>query len=132
MNTLVRTSGVVTRRTGVFPQLRYVKYDCLKCGNILGPFAQDANKEVTIGFCTGCSSKGPFAINSEETIYRNYQKLTLQESPGSVPAGRLPRHREVILLWDLVDKARPGEEIVRRNSFAEIPIGSYWYLSEQL
>ena len=37
--------------------------------------------------------------------------MTLQESPGSVPAGRLPRSREVILLWDLVDCARPGEEI---------------------
>ena len=39
--------------------------------------------------------------------------MTLQESPGSVPPGRLPRHREVILLWDLIDSAKPGEEIVR-------------------
>ncbi|KAH9248693.1 hypothetical protein BASA81_013627 [Batrachochytrium salamandrivorans] len=47
--------------------------------------------------------------------------LLFQESPGTVPAGRLPRHREVILLWDLVDSARPGEEIevvgVYRNNF---------------
>lgn len=48
-----------------------------------------------------------------QTIYRNYQKLTLQESPGIVPAGRLPRYKEVILLNDLIDCARPGEEIVR-------------------
>ena len=47
----------------------------------------------------------------QETIYRNYQKLTLQESPGTVPAGRLPRHKEVVLLFDLIDKARPGEHI---------------------
>lgn len=47
-----------------------------------------------------------------QTVYRNYQKMTLQESPGSVPAGRLPRHREVILLWDLIDCAKPGEEVV--------------------
>ena len=44
-------------------------------------------------------------------MYGNYQKLTLQESPGSVPAGRLPRHKEVILLGDLIDCARPGEEV---------------------
>lgn len=47
--------------------------------------------------------------------------MTLQESPGSVPAGRLPRHREVILLWDLIDSAKPGEEVevtgVYRNNF---------------
>lgn len=47
-----------------------------------------------------------------QTVYRNYQKLTLQESPGIVPAGRLPRYKEVILLNDLIDCARPGEEIV--------------------
>ncbi|CAI0381434.1 unnamed protein product [Linum tenue] len=41
----------------------------------------------------------------------NQKKLTLQESPGIVPAGRLPRHKEVILLNDLIDCARPGEEI---------------------
>ena len=47
-----------------------------------------------------------------KTLYRNYQRITLQESPGTVPAGRLPRHREVILLWDLIDSVKPGEEIV--------------------
>ncbi len=50
-------------------------------------------------------------VNSSETVYRDFQKLTLQESPGSVPAGRLPRSKEVILTNDLIDVARPGEEI---------------------
>ncbi|KAG6429364.1 hypothetical protein SASPL_107414 [Salvia splendens] len=82
--------SVVTRRSGVFPQLQQVKYDCNKCGAILGPFVQNSYSEA---------------------IYRNYQKLTLQESPGIVPAGRLPRYKEVILLNDLIDCAQPGEEI---------------------
>ncbi|KAI3406012.2 MCM2 [Candida oxycetoniae] len=111
MNQLVKVSGVVTRRTGVFPQLKYVKFDCLKCGVVLGPFIQDANAEMKISFCTNCQSKGPFKMNSEKTLYRNYQRITLQEAPGTVPAGRLPRHREVILLSDLVDVAKPGEEV---------------------
>lgn len=111
LNTLIRVTGVVTRRTGVFPQLKYVKYDCVKCGAILGPYYQDSTTEIRVGNCPSCQSKGPFNVNSEETIYRNYQRLTLQETPGSVPAGRLPRHKEVICLWDLVDHARPGEEV---------------------
>ena len=111
LNCLVRVSGVVTRRSGVFPQLKYVKFDCGKCGITLGPFQQESNVEVKISYCQSCQSRGPFSLNSEKTVYRNYQKLTLQESPGTVPAGRLPRHREVILLWDLIDKAKPGEEI---------------------
>lgn len=111
LSTLVRVTGVVTRRTGVFPQLKYVKFNCLKCGSILGPFFQDSNEEIKISFCTNCKSKGPFSINGEKTVYRNYQRITLQEAPGTVPAGRLPRHREVILLADLVDVSKPGEEI---------------------
>lgn len=111
LNTLVRVTGVVTRRTGVFPQLKYVKFNCLKCGSILGPFFQDSNEEIRISFCTNCRSKGPFTVNGEKTVYRNYQRITLQEAPGTVPAGRLPRHREVILLADLVDISKPGEEV---------------------
>jgi DNA replication licensing factor MCM2 len=121
LNCLVRVSGVVTRRSGVFPQLKYVKFDCTKCGITLGPFQQESNVEVKISYCQSCQSRGPFTLNSEKTVYRNYQKLTLQESPGTVPAGRLPRHREVILLWDLIDKAKPGEEIevtgIYRNNY---------------
>ncbi|KAH6913975.1 MCM-domain-containing protein [Coprinopsis sp. MPI-PUGE-AT-0042] len=121
LNKLVRVNGVVTRRTGVFPQLKYVKFDCQKCKAVLGPFYQDATKEVKISYCPNCEGRGPFVVNSQQTVYRNYQKMTLQESPGSVPAGRLPRHREVILLWDLIDSAKPGEEVevtgIYRNNF---------------
>ena len=121
LNCLVRVSGVVTRRSGVFPQLKYVKFDCTKCGVTLGPYQQESNVEVKITYCQNCQSRGPFTLNSEKTVYRNYQKLTLQESPGTVPAGRLPRHREVILLWDLIDRAKPGEEIevtgIYRNNY---------------
>jgi len=37
--------------------------------------------------------------------------MALQESLGSLPPGRLPRHHEVIiLLWDLIDSAKPGDD----------------------
>ncbi|KAG1107683.1 hypothetical protein G6F42_016279 [Rhizopus arrhizus] len=121
LNCLIRVSGVVTRRTGVFPQLKWVKYNCGKCNHLLGPFYQDIHNEIKINTCPSCQSKGAFNVNMEQTVYRNYQKLTIQESPGTVPPGRLPRHREVICLWDLIDQAKPGEEIevigVYRNNF---------------
>lgn len=66
LDKLVRVSGVVTRRSGVFPQLKYVKFDCGRCGEVLGPFYQDAAAEIRIGFCSSCSSKGPFTVNSEQ------------------------------------------------------------------
>ncbi|RPA84574.1 MCM-domain-containing protein [Ascobolus immersus RN42] len=121
LNCLVRISGVVTKRTGVFPQLKHIKFDCTKCGQTLGPFPQESNVEVKISFCSSCQSRGPFTLNSEKTVYRNFQRMTLQESPGTVPAGRLPRSREVILLWDLIDRVKPGDEVevtgIYRNNF---------------
>ena len=109
---LVRIAGVATRRTCVYPMLQLVKYDCLKCRYLLGPFVQtDDGGEIKLGSCPQCQSKGPFAVNSAETVYQNFQKITVQEAPGSVPAGRLPRQKDVVLRHDLIDAARPGELI---------------------
>ncbi len=53
-------------------------------------------------------------------MYRNYQRITIQESPGKVAAGRLPRSKDAILLADLVDSCRPGDEIVSFNEFRNL------------
>ncbi|PVD24580.1 hypothetical protein C0Q70_15064 [Pomacea canaliculata] len=111
LNQLIRTSGVVTSASGVLPQLAIVKYDCNKCGFILGPFYQSQNSETRPGACPECQSSGPFEINMEQTLYKNYQRITIQESPGKVPAGRLPRSKDAILLDDLVDTCKPGDEL---------------------
>ncbi|KAH9503756.1 hypothetical protein Btru_066554 [Bulinus truncatus] len=73
--------------------------------------AVKSNTEIKPGSCPECQSQGPFEINMEQTIYKNYQRITVQESPGKVPAGRLPRSKDAILLEDLVDSCKPGDEI---------------------
>lgn len=111
LNQLVRTAGVVTSTTGVLPQLSLVKYDCNKCSYVLGPLVQSQNQEVKPGSCPECQSTGPFTINMEQTVYQNYQRISIQESPGKVSAGRLPRSKDAILLSDLCDSCKPGDEI---------------------
>ena len=47
-------NGVVTRRTGVMPQLKLVKYDCAKCHALLGPFTQEyGEQEIKVMDGTG-------------------------------------------------------------------------------
>ncbi|XP_015787826.1 DNA replication licensing factor mcm2 [Tetranychus urticae] len=111
LNQLIRTYGVVTSSTSVLPQLRVVKYDCNKCGYILGPFVQNQDQELKPGSCPECQSLGPFTVNMQETVYQNYQRITIQEPPGRISAGRIPRAEDVILLGDLCDTCRPGDEI---------------------
>ena len=104
LNQLIRTSGVVSSSSGVLPQLFMVKFDCTKCGYVLGPFYQDQQEEAKPGTCPECQSLGPFEINQVETLYKNYQRITLQESPGKVTAGRLPRSKDALLFGDLCDQ----------------------------
>jgi len=73
----------VTTTTGILPQLSMIKYDCAKCGYVLGPFFQSQNQEVKPGSCPECQSIGPFEINMEEvrnskvvkTAYLNVQQF---------------------------------------------------------
>ena len=115
LNVLVRLSGTVVRRSNVNPQMKLVRFTC-KCGAITPPVAVTSDDAASgaralMGSCPECQSEGQMEVNSEHTIYRNYQRILLQESPGSVPAGRVPRSKDVILLADLVDSCRPGEEV---------------------
>jgi DNA replication licensing factor MCM2 len=112
VNKLIKIKGVVTRRSTVLPQLKHVVFSCMKCNYSLGPYATNGNDEVKPSVCPSCEGKGPFQIKNEQSSYRDYQRISLQESPGSVLPGRLPRSKEIILLADLVDYVRPGEEIV--------------------
>ncbi|GLE05530.1 hypothetical protein PINS_up014553 [Pythium insidiosum] len=121
LNFLIKVSGVVTRRTSVFPQLKLVKVNCPACHTVLGPFTQQSHQEIKLNACPECQYRGAFAINHEQTVYRNYQKITLQESPGSVPPGRVPRSKDVILVGDLIDKARPGDEVAVTGVYTNTP-----------
>jgi len=46
---LVKVSGVITRRSGVFPQLKLAYYDCIKCKSIMGP---PRHAIITYSVCT--------------------------------------------------------------------------------
>jgi len=113
LNQLIAVRGVVTRRTAMFPQLKFVKYDCVKCGESLSPIiVRNASDVAKPSSCPNCGGKNCFIINEANTIYSNYQKITIQEPPGTVPAGRIPRSKDVILTDDLIDCTRPGEEVI--------------------
>lgn len=86
-------------------------FDCSNCGFLIGPFVQTQAKEEKPKNCPDCQKTGPFQLNVEKTVYQNYQRLTIQEAPGKVPAGRLPRSKDVICLGDLCDMCKPGDDV---------------------
>jgi len=113
LNALIKIKGVVTKRTNVLPELSKMYFRCA-CGDIKGPIyhAQSTYEaKQYLGQCVLCQANGPYTLDESVTIYRNYQRMTIQETPGTVPPGRVPRQKEVFVLHDLVDLARPGDEV---------------------
>lgn len=111
LGSLIRIKGIVTRRSGIFPRIFQAKYNCLKCKEVFGPFFIENESDFRPPNCPECGARGPFTIDSEKTIYKDLQKMTVQEIPGTVPPGTLPRSKEVFVFHDLIDLAKPGDEV---------------------
>merc|ERR1712137_411918 len=92
-------------------QIKRLYLRCAKCEFPSGPFDVEEDKDLKPGACVECQSRGPWRVDRQKTLYRNHQKITLQESPGSVEAGKMPRSKEVVLTSDQVDSVRPGDTL---------------------
>ena len=112
MSKLVRVEGVVTRRTPVFPTVKLVRFRCQECNYLTDSFPIEGTNSLPVPTsCPQCQGAN-FRFDLNQTVYRNYQRITLQESPSKVPAGRVPRRKDVLVGNDLIDAARPGEEVL--------------------
>ncbi len=60
--------------------------------------------------CKVC--KKEVSIEAEKSKFSNIQMIRLQELPEDLPPGQLPYHIDVMLMYDLVDNARPGDRII--------------------
>lgn len=114
---LVKVNGVVTRRGEVYPKLQIAYYKCMNrlCQAVEGPIRVDGVGDDAVSLmmpeeCPLCEGSH-FKLDTKLSQYANIQRINLQETPGSVPPGRVPRQKEVFLSHDLIDIARPGEEI---------------------
>mmetsp|Transcript_1066 Transcript_1066/g.2260 ORF Transcript_1066/g.2260 Transcript_1066/m.2260 type:complete len:887 (-) Transcript_1066:121-2781(-) len=108
---LVSVFGVVTKRLKVNNEVKRLYLRCAKCNFLGPPHDVEVDKDFKPGSCIECQSRGPWKVDRQQTLYRNHQKLTIQEAPGSVQPGKMPRSKEVILTGDQVDTVRPGDEV---------------------
>ena len=123
LDCLVKVHGTVTRRSTVYPQLQLAYYTCQSCKNVQGPIRVDSSSNDPSTVASSAPNQCPncevpfFRLHPTLSLYRNVQRVNLQETPGSVPPGRVPRTKEILMSDDLIDVARPGEEIVVTGVF---------------
>lgn len=122
LNKFIAIHGVVIRRSYVEPKYSSVYYQCMKCHcDSLGPYILKSDSKRPRLICFECQATGPFQVCREKTLYENHQTLIIQEPSATVVPGSIPKQKQVVVLRDLVDVARPGDEIVVLGVFETRP-----------
>lgn len=109
---LVMIEGILTRATPVKQQIVEAVFEC-ECGERI-TVRQDSYVLKQPGRCPNpaCGRRSSFRLLIEESKFRDWQRITVQERPEELPPGQLPRSIDVVVTDDLVDKARPGDRVV--------------------
>ena len=110
---LLRVSGVMMRASEVKPLLVVAQFQCRVCG-LLIPQIQEEGRYTEPIMCTdgmggGCDKKTPMRLLTQDSQFRDWQKVRIQESPDELPPGQMPRSIDIILEGDIVDISRPGD-----------------------
>merc|ERR1719512_238364 len=117
LHQLVKVEGIVTKAGLTTPKLlqsMHVHAD-VDDGHVEQRDHRDATAFVSqpaAGAMPKQDSEGrKLAIEIGLSVYKDYQKFSVQEAPESSPAGQIPRSIEVVCEGDLADKAKPGDRV---------------------
>ena len=105
---LLHISGIMMRASEVKPLLVQAVFQCRICDEKI-PQTQEEGRYTEPVRCPLCDKKTPMRLLSQESQFRDWQKVRIQESPEELPPGQMPRSIDVILEGDVVDVSRPGD-----------------------
>ncbi len=109
---LTNFEGIVIGVTETKPLLIEGHFKCASCGHhqveefpegIYSPPYQCGDEH--------CQRKGSLVLLLEDSLFIDWQKITIQEKPEELPPGQLPQSIMIHVLDDLVDQARPGDRV---------------------
>lgn len=108
----IQIEGVLTRASDIKPEVTEAIFKCLRCGEENEVLQTENNfRKPTVCENPNCGKKGPFQLLVENSDFRDWQSLRIQERPEKLRGGRIPRSLDAIVRDDFVDKATPGNRI---------------------
>uniref|UniRef100_A0A7S2S6M1 DNA helicase n=1 Tax=Mucochytrium quahogii TaxID=96639 RepID=A0A7S2S6M1_9STRA len=117
-HTFVQISGTVTR-TGVTKVLEAIRvFECTnqKCSGVVRVFASNYEVghivEKPSGPCPTCKKCSSYVELREECVCHDFQEVKIQEQVQKLGMGSIPRSITVLVLHDLVDTCKAGDDVV--------------------
>ncbi|MFW9929979.1 MAG: minichromosome maintenance protein MCM [Candidatus Thorarchaeota archaeon] len=113
---LVETDAIITKASEVRPLMETGRFECLSCNGLIdrhfddGEFQPPVMCDIQQPDGSICGGKA-FKLIKDDSIFIDIQRITLQERPEDLPAGRMPDSFIAYLRDDLVDKVRPGDRV---------------------
>nr|CCA18588.1 hypothetical protein ALNC14_047310 [Albugo laibachii Nc14]CCA20545.1 Protein involved in DNA replication putative [Albugo laibachii Nc14] len=119
---LVSFSGTVTRTTEVRPELLYAAFTCKECGGDTSGVEQQFKYTEPVK-CQNpfCPNTSDWELNTEKSIFVDWQRVKVQENSDEIPAGSMPRSIDVILRHENVEQAKAGDRVVFTGSLIVVP-----------
>jgi replicative DNA helicase Mcm len=113
LGNFIAVEGIIIRQTVVKPLLIEGVFQCARCSQVHyvpqeGGYYSEPVKCVN----PNCGKNGPFNIIPDQSTYTDYQSITVQEKPETLPPGQIPRSVPARLVGDLVDTVRAGDRAV--------------------
>ena len=113
---LVCVEGIVSRCSASKPRAKVTCHYVPETGEVRVKEHRDATAIVTDvnagGGAPAKDEEGRFFQTAHGlSLYRDYQRFTLQEMPENAPTGQMPKSVDIIVTDDLVDLAKPGDRV---------------------
>ncbi|TCD70627.1 MCM DNA helicase complex subunit [Steccherinum ochraceum] len=114
---MISLEGIVTRCSLVRPKMLKSVHYCAETQLFHAREYRDAttstsNLPPTTSITPQTDDQGhPLTTEFGYCVFRDHQRISIQEMPERAPAGQLPRSTDVIMDDDLVDQCKPGDRI---------------------
>ena len=120
IDSLVAVRGMVTRVSGVTPDIKQALFKCGECGyEVEELISRGRISEPSV--CDHCRSKFSFSLVHNRSLFTDKQLVKLQETPDDMPEGETPATVTLFAFDDLVDTVTPGDRIEITGVYRAVP-----------
>ena len=119
---MVSVRGMISRTSGVIPDLKQAFFQCGQCGAPGEPVFIDRGRIEEPQQCSECEAKFVMRLIHNRCVFANKQLVRMQETPDAIPEGETPHSVSMCVFDDLVDVGRPGDRVEITGIFRAVPV----------